>query len=88
MTYFSINLIRNLPLLAVTSHSLNQLLPKSKYLRYLEGTIITEDEAQIHIYIMAITFESVIDIWDTLIVCVLRGDWIDCRGASPTVLSL
>ena len=30
------------------------------------------------------TFESVIDSWGAWIVYVFRGDWIECRGASPT----
>ena len=32
------------------------------------------------------TFESVIDSWGMRIICIFCGDWIDCRGTSPTLL--
>ena len=34
------------------------------------------------------TFELVNDNWGAQIVLIFHGDWIDCRGSSPTVLQL
>ena len=34
------------------------------------------------------TFGSVIDNWDTQIICIFHGGWIDYRDASPAVLQL
>ena len=55
----------------------------SLFVTLCNGLKIGESKAYGHF-----TLESVIDSWGARIIRIFCVDWIDCRGASPTVLCL